>query len=127
MSREGQIIIARFSGAVNASILRFFYDNLMSLSEELVGSPWGFLNASEHAFAATGEAEELLIKAGIEGHQRGCVQAAYVLNSPVAMAQTNKIRAAIGITQPLEEVLFASEAKAKEYLHAWLANYAPQA
>lgn len=123
MEREGDIIVARFSGAVNGSMLRFFFEHLVLLAEAKATSPWAFLNASESAFAATAEAEALLVKAGIKGYQLGCVQAAYVLQSPVAVAQTKKIRATIGITQPLEEVLFATEPQAHDYLISYLSNY----
>lgn len=126
LERRSRIVIASFSGALNASVLRFFSEHLESVLGDLKGRPWCYLSNSPEAMVGTGEAEAVLIESGKLGHKWGCVQAAYVLTSPVAIAQAKRIRDNIGIEQPLSEVLFDTEAEAFTYLTTFLAQFPEQ-
>ncbi|BDX05262.1 hypothetical protein [Planctobacterium marinum] len=120
LERNGRIIVASFVGAINAGVLKYFSEHLELLLGELKGRPWCYLNNSPEAMVGTEEAEAVLIESGRLGHKWGCVQAAYVLTSPVAIAQTKRIRENIGIEQPLSDVLFSNEDDAFQYLTAFL-------
>lgn len=124
LERRDRIVVACFSGSINAGTLAFFSEHLEPVVGELKGRSWCYLSSSSEAMVGTQEAETLLMEAGRLGHQWGCVQAAYVLKSPVAIAQTRRIREKIGVEQPLDEVLFDTEAQAVEYLNHYLDNLA---
>lgn len=115
-------MLCRFSGAVNQTLLTFFGKNLEEVVGPLKGSPWAYLSSSADAYAGTPEVETLLVSAAKKGYEWGCVQGAYVLTSPVAIAQTRKIRDEIGVFQPLEEVLFDTEEQAIEFLNDVIAK-----
>lgn len=122
MERQGKIVLCRFQGSVGSTLLTFFARHLEQVVGPLKGSPWAYLSSSADAVAGTPEAEAVLAKAAIEAHGWGCVQAAYVLTSPIAISQTRNIREKIGVQQPLEDVLFTTEEAAKEYLSTFLAK-----
>ncbi|MCC2604949.1 hypothetical protein [Planctobacterium marinum] len=126
LQRRGRIVVASFFGAINASVLQFFCDNLVKVVGDLKGSPWGYLSSSSEAMVGTEEAEAMLIAGGKIGLQLGCVRAAYVLKSPVAIAQTRRIRERLGVEPALDEILFASESEAIDYLEAYLEQYQGQ-
>ena len=106
-----------YTGNLNGSLMTFFNNNLESVVGDLKGSPWGYLSSSEEATAGTQEVEELLMESGRLGLQWGCVAAAYVLKSPVAIAQTRRVRDKLGIPTPLDDILFATEEDAMVYLN----------
>lgn len=120
LERRDRIVVASFAGAINAGILKFFSENLESVVGDLKGTTWAYLSSSAEAMVGTEEAEALLTEAGKLGHLWGCVQAAYVLTSPVAIAQTRRIREKLGVEQPLSDVLFSTEAEAFDYLSSFL-------
>ena len=123
LERRGRILIARYSGAISGSLLRFFIDNLEVLLGEIKGSPWGYLSSSDLAAIGTTEVEALSVKVGKLAIEWGCVQGAYVLKSPVALAQTRRVRQQIGLEQPLEEVLFETDEEALSFLESAVSKY----
>ena len=123
MERQDNIVLCRFFGAINQTLVQFFEENLERVVGDLKGQPWAYLSSSTEAMAGTAECEAGLIRSGIDAHTWGCVQAAYVLKSPVAIAQTRRIRDTIGIEQPLEDVLFDTEGAARSYLEQSLLAY----
>lgn len=126
LERKGCIVISRFTGAINASVMHFFCENLPVAVGDLRGSPWAYLSSSSEAMAGTEEAEALLMEGVKIGMQMGCVGAAYVLSSPVAIAQTRRIREKLGAQPDLDDILFASEPEAIGYLEALLADFQVQ-
>lgn len=117
MERRERIIWCTFSGTLNGSLLKFFNANLEGLIGDLKGSPWGYLSSSLDASVATQEVEDLLLESGLQGLQWGCVAAAYVMTSPIAIAQTQRVRQKMGIPQSIHEVLFDTEDDALAFLN----------
>ena len=116
MQLQGRILLVTYKGTLNASLMHFFSDNLEEALSDIKGSPWGYLSHSNEASVATKDVEALLMESGLNGLQWGCVGAAYLIKSPVLMAQTSKVRKAMGIEQPLEDVLFDTLEEARAYL-----------
>lgn len=84
---------------------------------DLKGSPWGYLSSSAEASVATKEVEDLLVESGRLGLQWGCVAAAYIMTSPIAIEQTRRVRQELGIPLPLEDILFDTEEQALSYIN----------
>ena len=116
MERRGRIILCSHTGSLNGSLMRFFNDHLEEVIGDLKGSPWGYLSSSLEATVATQEVEDLLVESGRLGLRWGCVAAAYVLKSPVAIDQTRRVREQLGIPTPLDDILFTTEEEAFNYL-----------
>ncbi|XOV80695.1 MAG: hypothetical protein ACFHVJ_07040 [Aestuariibacter sp.] len=121
MERQGRIVVCRFKGSINHTLLNFFTKNLPTVLGDLQGQQWGYLSSSGEVDAGTPESEKLLVQAGKKVLQLGCVKAAYVLTSAIAIAQTRKARSICGVTEPLEDIIFSSEEDAKRFLQEQLA------
>ena len=120
---DDNIIITTFKDAVSVSIVEYFIKTTERIIQTMTPRPWGYISFSLEAQAATPEAYKLLIKAAKTFQQHGCVKSAYVLGTPIAIAQTEQLMAAIGITTPLKDVLFDDLDQARGFMTDFLDSY----
>jgi hypothetical protein len=120
---DDNIIITTFKDAVSVSIVEYFIKTTERIIQTITPRPWGYISFSLEAQAATPEAYKLLIKAAKTFQQHGCVKSAYVLGTPIAIAQTEQLMAAIGITTPLKNFLFDDLEQAKNFISSTLRSH----
>lgn len=118
---EGDVVIARFSGNVCTRIARYFVSKISDCAKQIDEQNWGYISYSKDVIAATPEAFELFVDAGHEFRRCGAVCDAYVLLSPIAIHQMDKVRKRLGIPQPIEQALFPDIEQAKVYIQQVLA------
>jgi hypothetical protein len=123
MKIHENILISEFEGAVSVSIVEYFIKAAKRLIKKINAEKWGYISCSKQAEAATPDAEKLLIKSAQLFHEKGCVQSAYVLTSPIAISQVQKLRASIGIDEPLKNILFDDLEQAKYFISKTLQSY----
>jgi len=116
MRLQDNILISEFKGAVSVSIVEYFIKAAETLIKQIDVKAWGYISCSEQAEAATPDAEKLLIQSAKLFYEKGCIQSAYVLTSPIAIAQVEKLRASIGVTEPLKNVLFKDLTEAQAFI-----------
>lgn len=110
------ILIAEFEGAVSVSIVEYFIKAAETLIKQINTKKWGYISCSKQAEAATPEAERILIQSAHMFYDMGCVKSAYVLTSPIAISQVQKLRSSIGVDEPLKNVLFNDLAEAQAFI-----------
>ncbi|GHB56375.1 hypothetical protein GCM10008107_01500 [Psychrosphaera saromensis] len=123
MTIHENILISEFEGAVSVSIVEFFIKAAKTLIKKINAEKWGYISCSKQAEAATPDAEKLLIQSAHLFYDMGCVQSAYVLTSPIAISQVQKLRASIGIDEPLKNILFDDLQQAKDFILNTLQSY----
>lgn len=109
-------MLCTHKGTLNGSLMRFFNTHLEEVLGDVKGTPWGYLSNAMETSAATKEVEDLLLESGLLGLKWGCVAAAYVMTSPIAIAQTQRVREKMGIPYSIQDILFDSEDEAKTFL-----------
>jgi hypothetical protein len=120
---EDLCIIASFKGNICKNIANFFLSKIPECVQEVGAEHWGYISCSQGAFGATKEAFDIFVEAFKLSVSLGAVCSAYVLKSPVAIDQMDKVRRAGGSTVPIQEVLFHDLESAKASIHATLEKY----
>ena len=123
---EKNVITAIFEGAISISIAEYFAKAIELALKEIKLSYWGFVSCSNQADAITPDAYDLLLKTANTHRNTGCVTSAHVLISSLVIYQTQKIRNAIGLTEPLDECLFDNINDAKAFVLKELSAYEDQ-
>lgn len=123
IKRENNIVIAKFSGALDKKIALFYQQSLPELTKPLKGKHWGYLSVSQNVDAATPEAEDIMVQAVQLGISLGCVGSAFVLSTHLAIAQTDRMLKKAGLEQGITGKTFSTEAEARDYLKLQLANF----
>lgn len=123
ISLHDSILEVAFSGNIGEAQVNYLYKRLPTIVKQIPTKHWAYFSHTESVFAATPQALEMLIEASRYCQQNGCVIAAYVLNTAIAVSQTQQLRDALAIEQPLDEVLFETDQEAKQYLLAVLKNF----
>lgn len=120
IKRIENVVIAEFSGAVDRKIIGYFDAAIKELLTPIAGQAWGYVSCSKDCQAATPEAEEMLIQSTLSGWQMGCVTGAYVLDSKVAINQTDRVLKRAGLESGLEDKLFEDLSQAMSYVREQL-------
>ena len=120
---EDNIITAEFTGAVSVGIATYLLEKGRELKSVIRVPYWGYISNSLNAEASTPEAQKILLQAAAEYQQAGCIRAVFLLTSPIAIAQMEALRAAVGITEPFSDVLFDNYHDAKAHLDNYLSNF----
>ncbi|MCV2883371.1 hypothetical protein OE749_01500 [Aestuariibacter sp. AA17] len=123
MEVHGNIVVGRFSGAISSNLTSKLASAITDLLAPLQGTPWGYLSISNLAEGATPDAEQGLIDALMVGFKMGVVCSAYIIHSPVAVAQMDRVRKACGATDDIRDHLFSDEKSAREYLNEKIRAY----
>ena len=116
LSAKHNILFAEFKGAVSESVAQYFVKTAPTLIQEFNQQDWGYVSYSEQVEAATPDAHKILIQAGILFYQLGCVKSAYVLKSAIAISQIDKLRKEMGVTDPIQNVLFDTLTEAEQFM-----------
>ena len=116
MQMQGRILLVTHKGTLNGSMVQFFSDNLEDALGDIKGSPWGYLSHSTEASIATQDFESLMMESGLKALEWGCVGAAYLIKSPVLLAQTSKVWQALNSDRSFDDMLFDNLQDAQEYL-----------
>lgn len=114
---DDNLMIAEFKQAVDGKLMREFLTIMAELAAYFEGQPWGYISHSIACDAATPEAEELLVASVLQGRQLGCVAGAYVINSCVALSQSDRILKKAGLDTGIEGRHFDTLTSAKQYLN----------
>lgn len=113
---QEQIITAQFHGSVSLDSVNYFAKISKQLIAQISDKPWGYVSYSAQADAATPEALATFIQCAVYFYQQGCVASAYVLKSPIAIAQVQQMRSELNVTEPLHHVLFDNLQQATQFV-----------
>ena len=110
-------MIADFSDACSASLARKFANSCQEIAQQFNYKHWAYLSRSDKYYAASPDAEAVLVEAYRYCREHGCVAEAYCNKSPVGIAQIGRIRQTVGIEAPLQDVCFENVEDAECYLN----------
>lgn len=116
LQHESNIIIARFSGNINESLVRDFSKELLKRVTMFAGTPWGYISDSFSAQAATPDAEKSFINLTTHMIREGCIASAYVLGSTLITNQMQRILKNAGLDLDINSCLFNTLEEAKSYI-----------
>ena len=122
MELEGRIVIATFTGAIDASLARHFAQAIDRLVAPIKGQNWGYISCSEGVDAATPDAEPLFVQAVGHYFQLGCRSSGFVMSSPIAIKQMDSILKRAGLQDGIQPRLFDSRQAAKSHIASSLAQ-----
>lgn len=123
LSFDNNMMITEFTGAISISLVEYLITTSTKLLKKRSSKPWGYISCSKKAEAATPEAYNLLVEAAKNFKLCGCIKSAYVLSSPIAIAQTETLVLATGNTTPIKNLLFDELEQAKEFITNVLEDY----
>lgn len=120
---QHNIITAKFSGALDAKLTLAFKRALLELTPSLNGQKWGYLSLSQQSLAATPEAEDILVECMQLCWSLGCVVAAYVLGSNLAVDQLDRVCRKAGLQTGAEGKVFDSPEQGKLHIEQTLSSF----
>jgi hypothetical protein len=123
ISFDNNIMTTKLKGAVSISLVEYLIKTAEKLIKDITPQPWGYISSSIKAQALTPDGYALLVKAAKAFQKNGCVKSAYVLSSPIAIAQIEKLRRDMGVTIPLKDVLFDDLDQARDFMTDFLDSY----
>lgn len=123
ISFDTNIMTTEFEGAISTTIVKYLIKIADKFIKNISAKPWGYVSSSTKAQALTPDGYALLVKAAKAFKKGGCVKSAYVLSSFIAIDQTQKLREEVGVTSPIEDVLFGDLAQAKDFIADFLNSY----
>lgn len=126
IEQRGNIVVARFKGAINARMAEFLIQGFEKLVNSGLQAPWGYVSDSIGIHAATPDAVPLLIKSVQYCIAHGCVSSAYVSDSVVAVDQMDKVLKASGLRDGIVDKVFDSQAQAEDYVLATISSFRQQ-
>jgi len=112
MTIDDNVVIAQFSGAIDTKLAQHFIGSVEALVAPLNGQVWGYVSCSESVDAATPDAEALFVSAVGRYVQLGCRASAFVLTSPIAIRQMDRVLKRAGLEDGLTDRLFPSKQEA---------------
>ena len=110
------MLIADFSDACSVSLAKKFAKCCKQIAKEYEGQAWGYLSKSDRYYAATPDAEAILVGAYQYCMENGCTAEAYCNKSAVGIAQLARIRQAAGINSDIQKVCFEEAEEALQHL-----------
>ncbi|CAM3694725.1 MULTISPECIES: hypothetical protein [Pseudoalteromonas] len=123
---EQNIIIADFSGNVNASLVSAFANSLLTQVAQFANKPWGYISNSQTLLAATPQAEQQLTLLTSAMVHKGCIASAYIFDSSIVINQMQRILDNAGLNMDIRPCLFNSLAQAKAFVNKTMTEKAMQ-
>ncbi|WP_105199788.1 hypothetical protein [Pseudoalteromonas sp. T1lg10] len=122
LTRQGDVIVGQFSGAINERMIATFATQLETLVKEHQLERWGYISNSKDVLAATPEAQVLMVSVAEKMFAHGCQAAAFVINSAIAINQLEQIRRALGRANSANDIVFENFDDALVYIQNNLAE-----
>lgn len=110
-------------GSCGTRLIENLTEGLMNLSKEFSPYSWGYLSLSPNVDAASQSAEIAMIEMTKKMIANGCVVDAYILTTPLAIAQTARIRTESGVTSDIQNVLFSNADDARTFIHGYINKF----
>ncbi len=122
LSVEGNIIIAQFSGNLDLELLANFKTALFDKVAEFEGKQWGYISDSSCVLAATPDAEQEMVAISTHMQHTNCLISAFVLTSPIAISQMQRIMQNAKREVDFNQCLFDNLDAAKRFISSQLNN-----
>ena len=122
LSVEGNIIIAQFSGNLDLELLANFKAALFDKVAEFEGKQWGYISDSSCVLAATPDAEQEMVAISTQMQHTNCLISAFVLTSPIAISQMQRIMQNAKRDVDFNQCLFDNLDAAKRFISSQLNN-----
>ena len=122
LSVEGNIIIAQFSGNLDLELLANFKTALFDKVAEFEGKQWGYISDSSCVLAATPDAEQEMVAISTQMQHTNCLISAFVLTSPIAISQMQRIMQNAKRDVDFNQCLFDNLDAAKRFISSQLNN-----
>ncbi|HBW97760.1 MULTISPECIES: hypothetical protein [Pseudoalteromonas] len=122
LSVEGNIIIAQFSGNLDLELLANFKTALFDKVAEFEGKQWGYISDSSCVLAATPDAEQEMVAISTHMQHTNCLISAFVLTSPIAISQMQRIMQNAKRDVDFNQCLFDNLDAAKRFISSQLNN-----
>ncbi len=122
LSVEGNIIIAQFSGNLDLELLANFKAALFDKVAEFEGKQWGYISDSSCVLAATPDAEQEMVAISTHMQHTNCLISAFVLTSPIAISQMQRIMQNAKRDVDFNQCLFDNLDAAKRFISSQLNN-----
>ena len=122
LSVEGNIIIAQFSGNLDLELLANFKTALFDKVAEFEGKQWGYISDSSCVLAATPDAEQEMVVISTHMQHTNCLISAFVLTSPIAISQMQRIMQNAKRDVDFNQCLFDNLDAAKRFISSQLNN-----
>ncbi|MEM0516317.1 hypothetical protein WCN91_12990 [Pseudoalteromonas sp. YIC-827] len=122
LTRQGDVIVSQFSGAINERMIATFATQLETLVKEHQLERWGYISNSKDVLAATPEAQVLMVSVAEKMFSHGCQAAAFVINSAIVINQLEQIRRALGRANSASDIVFENFDDALVYIRNKLAE-----
>ena len=119
---EGNIIIAQFSGNLDLELLANFKAALFDKVAEFEGKQWGYISDSSCVLAATPDAEQEMVAISTHMQHTNCLISAFVLTSPIAISQMQRIMQNAKRDVDFNQCLFDNLDAAKRFISSQLNN-----
>lgn len=119
---EGNIVIAQFKGNLNPELLNHFKAALLDTIATFKHQPWGYISHSPDVVAATPDAEKNMIDVSQTMGINNCIMSAFILTSPIAIRQLQRIMHSSGRDAYLQECLFDDLPSAKAFIKSQLTS-----
>ena len=118
--KKQNYIEAHIEGACNMTLINALQDGLVELAAAFIDMPWGYVSLSPNVDAATQDGEDAILAMMLALMKKGCVIDSYYLTSPLAIAQTKRVREGANITSDFNLVLFNSPQAARNFAESYL-------
>ncbi|AZN32338.1 hypothetical protein [Pseudoalteromonas sp. Xi13] len=122
LSVEGNIVIAQFSGNLDLELLANFKTALFDKVAEFEGKQWGYISDSSCVLAATPDAEQEMVAISTHMQHTNCLISAFVLTSPIAISQMQRIMQNAKRDVDFNQCLFDNLDAAKRFISSQLNN-----
>lgn len=122
LSVEGNIVIAQFSGNLDLELLANFKTALFDKVAEFEGKQWGYISDSSCVLAATPDAEQEMVAISTHMQHTNCLISAFVLTSPIAISQMQRIMQNAKREVDFNQCLFDNLDAAKRFISSQLNN-----
>lgn len=119
---EGSIVIAQFKGSLNPELLNHFNTTLLETIAPFKHLPWGYISDSPDVVAATPDAEKNMIDVSQTMGKNNCLISAFVLTSPIALRQIQRIMHGSGRDAHLQDCFFDDLQQAKSFVNKILTS-----
>lgn len=119
---EGSIVIAQFKGSLNPELLNHFNATLLETIAPFKHLPWDYISDSPDVVAATPDAEKNMIDVSQTMGKNNCLISAFVLTSPIALRQIQRIMHGSGRDAHLQDCLFDDLQQAKSFVNKILTS-----
>ena len=119
---EDDIVIAQFEGNLNPQLLNHFKAALLNTIEPFKHLPWGYISHSPQVVAATPDAEKNMVDVSQTMGANNCLISAFVLSSPIAIRQLQRIMHSSGRDAHLQDCLFNDLPSAKAFIKSQLTS-----